>query len=67
MIDLAISEGCDRLGVWFIADDVSGEMQERINKKANEIFENAQEEFDRFLEVNGYKWINGVIKKKQRR
>lgn len=65
MIDLPISAGCDRLGVWFMSDDVSEEMQETINEKANEIFGNAQEEFDKFLEMNGYEWLNGVIKKKK--
>lgn len=63
MIDLPISEGCDRLGVLFMNDSVSEEMQDKINEKANEIFGNAQEEFDKFLESNGYQWLNGIILK----
>ncbi len=65
MIDLPISGGCERLGVWFMNDDVSETMQNKINDKADEIFGDAQEKFDNFLELNGYEWLNGVIRRKK--
>ena len=64
MIDLPISGGCERLGVWFMNDSVPEAMQNKINDKADEIFGNAQEEFDSFLELNGYEWLNGIIRRK---
>lgn len=64
MIDLPISEGCDRLGVLFMNDSVFEEAQNKINDKADEIFASAQEEFNDFLELNGYEWLNGIIRRK---
>ena len=61
MLDLPISEGCERLGVWFMNDAVSQTMQDKINVKADKIFSKAQKEFDNYLKANGYGWINGII------
>lgn len=62
MYDMAISWGCDRLGVMFMTDNVSAKMQNIINNKADEIFQNAQEEFVKFLTANGYEYRMGVIR-----
>lgn len=61
MMDLAISEGCSNLGVWFMNDSVSEEMQNKINDEADKIFADAQDKLAAFLELHGYEWANGVI------
>jgi hypothetical protein len=61
MMDLAISEGCSDLGVWFMNDSVSEEMQNKINDEADKIVAEAQDKLAKFLESNGYEWANGVI------
>lgn len=63
MMDLPISEGCERMGVWFMNDTITEEEQNAINAKANKIFRDAQGEFDDFLKKNGYTWFNGIIGK----
>ena len=64
MMDLPISEGCDKLGVLFMDDSVSEEMQDTINELANEILQEAQNSFAMSLFLSGYEWNNGVIYKR---
>ncbi len=64
MYDMALSDGCARLGVMYMADSVSSKMHQKINDKAEEILFNAKEEFDKYLTDNGYEWQMGVIRKK---
>ena len=63
MMDLPISEGCSDLGVWFMNDSVSEEMQDIINNKADEIIAQAQDQLAAFCNLHGYEWANGVIYK----
>ena len=62
MYDMALSDGCVRLGVMDMADSVSPKMHNKINDKAEEILFKAQEEFDDYLRANGYSWDMGVIR-----
>jgi hypothetical protein len=62
MMDLPISEGCSDLGVWFMDDSVSEEMQNKINDEADKIIEEAQDKFVEFLKSHGYELVCGVIR-----
>lgn len=66
MYDMALTDGCIRLGVMYMADSVSPKMHEKINDKAEEILYKAKEEFDHYLRENGYEWEMGVIYSKDR-
>ena len=63
MMELPISKGCERMGVWFMNDVITKNEQNAINAKANQILRDAQNKFDTFLRENGYTWFNGIIGK----
>ena len=67
MMDLPISDGCHKLGVLFMSDSVTKEMQNSISELANKIFYEAQNNFAMSLALSGYEWENGVIYKRQKR
>ena len=54
MIDMPISEGCDRFGIILMNDTVPKEMHDKINERASELFYEAQASLNTFLWVYGY-------------
>ena len=65
MIDMPISEGCDRFGIILMNDTVSKEMHDKINERASELFYEAQASLNTFLWVYGYQWENGIVFKRK--
>lgn len=61
MVDKEVSWGCNRFGIMFMTDNVSKDIQDKINDKADEIFWAAQKELDKYIASLGLQWEMGVV------